>query len=539
MPRGGWAKAVKILVCDDIAQEGVEKLREAGEVVVHKPADEDDLVAKVEELEDLAAIVVRSGTKITRRAIEAAAPGRLQIIARAGVGVDNIDVEAATAHGIIVVNSPEGNTRAAAEHAIALMLALSRNIPRAYMALKERRWSRAEFLGTEVKGKVLGIIGLGKIGREVARMAKGLDMICICHDPALSAEWCRQFGVEPMSFNEVLNSSDYISLHVPLNRQTKHLIGAEEMALMKPGVRIINTSRGGVIDEAALAEALQDGRVGGAALDVFETEPKPWESPIMEAKNVIFTPHLGASTKEAQVAASLDVAEQVVEVLRGGQARSAVNMPAIPAEQRASLGPYIALAERLGGFLAQMSDAGLRSVEMEYAGGLLQYDCSLLTRAVLMGIFSRQLEQRANLINAPVIARERGIRFDERRSGAPVHYYSLMTVRCVFDDGTQEAAGTLRGIDEPRIVLIGPYRVDVVPQGTMLLLSYQDRPGVIGRVGTFLGHHGINIGQMHVGRNEPGGEAIMILTVDDPVPEEVAGEIRGFDWILSIRKVEL
>ncbi len=525
---------MKILVCDKLADEGIAKLREAGEVLVRTGLSEDELVQAVA---DAAAIVVRSGTKVTRRVIEAAP--ELKVIGRAGVGVDNIDLYAATERGVVVCNSPGGNTIAAAEHTIGLMLAISRKIPMAHASLRRGEWNRSAFLGTEVRNKVLGIIGLGRIGREVARRARGLDMEVIGYDPALSDSRCRELGVEPVELDELLEKADYVTLHVPLNDSTRHMIGREQLAKMKRGAFLINCSRGGVVDEEALAEAVESGHLAGAALDVYEGEPEPFDSPVMRVENIVTTPHLGASTAEAQVSAAVDVAEQVVEVLRGGQARNAVNMPPIPAESREYTAPYMHVAEKLGAFLAHLIPGGLNAVDIEYAGGLRGYDCSYLTRSVMVGLLGGQVSESVNLVNALSVAYERGIRLDETKSGLPTHFHDLITVRAEGDRETHVASATLRGIDEPRIVQIDEYRVDIVPEGIMLLLYHRDQPGVIGRCGTILGEANVNIGQMHVGRNVVGGTALMILNLDDPVPPEALEKIKSFEPIEEVKLLEL
>jgi len=524
----------KILVCDSIAEEGVAKLREAGSVHVSTGLSEEQLI---EAARDACAIMVRSSTYITAPVIRAAP--ELRVVGRAGVGVDNIDVDAATAAGVVVVNSPSGNTVAAAEHTIAMMMAVARRIPFAHSRMLARDWAKSKCLGTEVRGKILGVVGLGKIGTEVARRAKGLEMQVIAHDPMLSEDHMQKMGVEPVSLDDLLARSDFVTLHVPGGAKTAQLINEDALAKMKPAAFLINCSRGAVLDEAAVARALSEGRLAGAAIDVFQGEPNPWSSPLLDAPNVVLTPHLGASTVEAQLVASLDVAEQICDVLAGRQARSAVNLPRVPAETAEELRPWMGLAERVGMLVANLAQSGLRSAQVEYLGELRAFDCSLLTRAVLVGLLSRVGTDNLNIISAPAVAKQRGVAISETKGSDRTPYHSVVRVIAHTREGDLVASGTLRGLDEPRIVRVGAYQVDFVPSGGLLMVWFRDIPGVIGAVGTLMGEAGVNIGQMHVGRCERGGTALMILNVDQPVSEATADAIRALPTVEGLRLMDL
>jgi len=525
---------MKILVCDKIAEEGIEKLKEAGEVVVQTGMDEARIV---EAARDAAAIVVRSASRITAPVIEAAP--QLRIIGRAGVGVDNIDVDAATSRGVLVVNSPGGNTIAAAELAITILLAAARKVAFADAEMKRRNWAKNKCMGTEVTGKVCGVVGVGKIGSEVAKRAQGLGMHVIGHDPVLSAEHMRGRGVEPVSLDELLARSDFVTLHVPGGAGTKSLIDAAALAKMRKTAVLVNCSRGGVVDEVALGEALRNGVIAAAAIDVFENEPEPWNSPLIDAPNIVLTPHLGASTSEAQFGATMDVAVQIVDVLQGRQPTSAVNLPRVPQETAEGLRPWIGLAERQGALMAQTARSGLRKVTVEYLGGLADLDCSLLTRSALVGLLSRVSVPAPNIISAPTVAAHRGVTVRETKASERTSYHDLMRITSEYDEGRMSTSATLRGIDEPRIVVIQGYRLDFVPAGHLMLVWYKDQPGVIGSVGTILGSARVNIGQMHVGRNEVGGTALMAVNLDSAVDEATAGRVRDLERVEDIRVLDL
>jgi D-3-phosphoglycerate dehydrogenase len=454
--------------------------------------------------------------------------------------VDNINVEAATRRGIVVCNSPEGNTVAAAEHTMALMLAVARNIPGANTSVAAGEWNRSAFLGVEMLNKTLGVIGLGKIGREVATRAAAFGMIILGQDPFIAPDQADRLGVEIVELDDLLKRSDFITLHVPVNKDTRHLIGADNLAKVKPGVRIINCSRGAVVDEAALAQAIQEGRVAGAGLDVFENEP-PADSPLLGLDSVVLTPHLGASTAEAQVKVAVDVAQQVLEVMQGRPARSAVNVSPVSADSMRALQPYLPLAEKMGSLQSQLADGPIRSVELTYAGELADQDSRLLTRAFLQGLLAPILDEPVNLVNSAVVAQDRGLHVVESHSREPEDYLSLITSRVAADDESRTIAGTLFGRGEARVVRIDGYHVDFAPNGYMLVARHTDRPGMIGRVGSLLGTHDINIAGMQVGRREPrpGGPAVMVLALDGPVPDDVMEEIHRVDGIGTATLVEL
>lgn len=524
----------RVLVADAVAEEGLARLREGAEVEVRTGLAEPELC---EIIGGYDAIVVRSQTQVTERVI--AAGRRLRVIARAGVGVDNIDVPAATRHGVLVVNSGEGNTIAAAEHTVALLLALSRKIPQAAASLARGEWKRGKFVGVEVLNKTLGVLGLGRIGREVARRARGLGMQTIASDQFISPELAAREGVELVELEELLRRSDFLTVHTPLTRETRGMIGDAQLAMMKPGARLLNCARGGIVDEEALARALESGHLGGAALDVFAQEPPPPDHPLLRNERVVATPHLGASTEEAQVNVALDVAEQILAVMDGRPARNAVNVPAISAEAYARLEPYLRLGRRIGKLLAQLADGPPRAVAIAYSGELLALDAQPVTRAVLVGLLQPALEQPVNEVNAPLIAESRGIRLTESKTLGEHDSLTAMRVEVTGDEGSHAIAGTALSRSELRIREIDQFQIDLAPEGYMLLSRHHDRPGVIGAVGTILGQHEINIAGMHVGREGAGKRALMALTVDDPVPAPLLEEIREAMGAEFLRFVEL
>jgi D-3-phosphoglycerate dehydrogenase len=540
----------RVLVADPIATEGVEILREFADVDERQSLGADDLIAAIPVYDGL---IVRSETKVTAEAITAAA--KLRIIGRAGVGVDNIDVEAATRRGVIVVNSPTGNIVAAAEHTVALLLALARRIPAASAAMREGRWERSKFVGAEVRGKTLGIVGLGKVGSEVARRAgeNGLGMRLIAHDPYANPDTARKLNAELVSLDELLTQSDFVTLHTVLNSGTRGLIGAEELAKMKPTARIINCARGGVVDEEALFAALGENRIAGAALDVFTKEP-PFSSSTLQAliadPRVVVTPHLGASTEEAQVSVAVDVAEQMRDVFRGEAPRAAVNAPLILPETLRALEPWMDLVEKLGRFCTQLRPVALKRAELSVAGELAQFDTRPLTTALVKGLLEPISEVRVNLVNALVVAREWGLEVMESRSTTHEQYASLVTLRVSPDGDENETvlAGTITW-GEPRIVRVDRYATDFTPRGHILLARNLDRPGMIGKVGVILGEANVNISHMDVGlvaagmepggRRLPGGEALMALSLDDAPSLEAVERIRETDGIMEVRGVQL
>ena len=524
----------KVLVSDPIAPEGIEILKRVAEVDVKTGLPKEELAAIIGEYDALA---VRSETKVTADIIAKA--GNLKIIGRAGVGVDNIDVEAATKRGILVVNSPEGNTMAAAELSVAMLLALARNIPQADQALRNGEWKRSKYMGSEVFHKTLGVIGLGKIGREVVRRAQAFGMDILGYDPYFKPEQAEALGIRLVDLNTLYRELDYITVHVPKTKETSGMIGAEQLATMKPTVRLINCARGGIIDEAALAEAAKAGKIGGAAVDVYTTEPAPADNPLLGIPNIITTPHLGASTEEAQVNVAIDIAEQIADVLQGKSARSAVNMPSVSAEVLARIEPYLQLAEKIGSLHSQLTATGVREVEVIYSGDFEALPTVHLTRAVLKGVLDPVVPDSVNYVNAPSLASARGIKVTESRVEFTEGQSNLLTVRATTGNSVREISGTVLDRNNIRIMYIDGYRVDVRPTGAMLITAHTDRPGIIGKVGTLLGDNGINIAGMHVGRESEGQQAVMVLKLDSPLPEELLQKIVQIDGMETARQVQL
>ena len=524
----------KVLVSDPIAKEGIEILQKHFDVDVKTGMEKDQLIACIGEYDALA---VRSETKVTADVLEAAK--NLKIIGRAGVGVDNIDVPVATEKGIIVVNSPAGNTIAAAELTMAMMLSMSRNVPQGHEMLRAGEWkaARKALIGVELYGKTLGVFGLGKIGSEVAKRAKSFEMNVIGCDPFVSEEYAARLGIELVGFEDLLKQSDYITLHVPANKDTKGSINAEQIAMMKDGVRIVNVARGGIIDEAALADAVKSGKVAGIAFDVYSSEPPEADNPLLSLDHAVTTPHLGASTEEAQVNVAIDISEQIVDVLNGKPARSAVNMPALSAEVMAAVSPYLTLGERIGAMLTQLADGPVEGVEISYCGELSSLETGPVGRAVLKGLFQPILTEQVNMVNAPVIAESRGIRVTESKTKDCEDYNSLLSVKAKVGKSALTIAGTLFGKKDIRIVHLDGHSIDIVPSGAMLVTTHIDKPGIIGRVGTLLGGRGVNIGGMHVGREGIGKHAVMVLNVDGVMSEDVIRQIQEMDGIESARQV--
>ena len=521
----------KILVCDPVAKEGVEILAKEFPVDSRQKLTQEELIRIIPEY---VALVVRSETKVTKEVIAAAK--NLKVIGRAGVGVDNIDVEAATQHGIIVLNAPEGNTIAATEHTVAMMLALARNVPQAYSSLKSGLWERSKFTGVEVRGKTLGILGLGRIGSGVAKRALALEMNILAYDPFIRAEQAEALGVELAEIDDIFARADFITLHLPLTAETKKLLNKAAFAKMKPGIRIINVARGGVIDETDLAEAIEQGIVAGAAIDVFEKEPVDPENPLLKSPKVIATPHLGASTAEAQVGVSVDVAHGVLTALRGEPVTTAVNMAPIPAHVLEVIRPYFNLAERMGCLAATLAPGRMQSLDVEYAGNISDVDTKMLTVAVIKGALSPFLQESINYVNAPGMAKSRGIKIKEVKLKETDNFSSLIKVRVTTDKDYCCVIGTLFG-KEGRIVMINDYRVDFVPQGWLMIGPHIDRPGIIGKVGTILGTHGINIASMQVGRSEKAGNQMMVLMVESLIPANVLEELKSVDGIVGATMV--
>ncbi|MBI5946650.1 MAG: phosphoglycerate dehydrogenase [Chloroflexi bacterium] len=523
----------RVLVADPVSAEGVEMLRAVADVDVRTGLPPADLIAAIADYD---ALVVRSETKVTRAVFDAAT--KLVVVGRAGVGVDNIDLPAATEHGVIVVNAPQGNTVAAAEHTIALLTALARHVPQAEASMRRGEWKRKDFVGVELRGKVLGIVGLGKIGSEVARRAVAMDMRVIANDPFVPEERARSLGVESVEFEELLAESDFITVHPPLTASTEGMIGEEQLAAMKDGVRLINVARGGIIEEAALAAAVKSGKVAGAAIDVFTTEPVLPGNPLLGDPRIIVTPHLGASTAEAQERVALDVAEQIVDVLSGRPARYAVNAPLLAPETLLVVQPYMQVAEAIGSIATQLVTGQLSSIEIDYYGEIAEHDVSPLRASVIRGLLKPISEDNVNIVNATHVAQSRGWNVDERLRTSHDVFLNLIHVKV----GTSEAEVSVGGTVEhgqPHVVILNGLDVDMMPEpGTFLLAcDNEDRPGMIGKVGTLLGQFDINIQSMQVGRRGRRGRALMLISVDESPTEEQQEQIEAIDGIYNVRVV--
>lgn len=511
----------RVLVSDSLAQAGLALLHDAGcEVDVRTGLSPEALAAIIPAYD---ALIIRSSTQVTADLIAAA--DNLKVIARAGVGIDNVDVAAATQRGIIVVNAPTGNVSAAAEHTLALLMALARHIPAARQSLAQGRWDRGAFMGVELRDKTLGVIGLGRVAGQVAPRALGLNLRVIAYDPYVSADHASKIGAELVDLDQLLAESDFITIHLPLNEATRGMIDAKRLAQCKPGVRLINTARGGIIDEAALLQALDSGQVAGAALDVFSQEPLPADSPLRTHPRLIVTPHIGGSTTEAQDQVAIDAASQVVDVLAGRPARYAVNAPLIPSSHIEFITPFIDLVEILGRFLTQFEPMQVQTLEMHVYGPLAEYDTTILQAAALRGLLAGVVEERVNIVNADLIARRRGIIISEHRQRHHFERYENMVVlRVRGGDRLASVRGSVLG-GAPYIVAIEDLWVDFLAHGHFLIAWHYDKPGVIGDIGTLLGRNDINIAFMHVGRRSPRGQAIMVLNTDEPIPPALLPDI--------------
>jgi len=523
---------VRVLVAEPIAAEGVARLRDEHDVDERPGLSPDELCAILPEYD---ALIVRSQVQVDAGIV--AAGTRLQVIGRAGVGVDNVDLEAATRAGITVVNAPTGNTIAAAEHTLALLYGVARKIAAADASVRRGEWKRAQFTGLELRGRTLGIVGLGKIGQAIAARARAMEMTVLAADPFVTAEQAAHHGVELVSFDDLLARADVVSVHVPLTRATRGLIGTDQLGRMKAGAILLNVARGGVIDEAAVAAALASGHLAGAGVDVFETEP-PTGSPLLDAPNTLLTPHLGASTAEAQVAVAEEVADQVLDVLAGRSARYAVNAPLVTPETAEALSPYLPLAETLGRFFAQFSRTGVRTLTLEIAGELSAVDGTPLVAAVLRGLLETSTTERVNLVNAAALAKARGITVVERKTPDAGAYAAQLTLSGQAAGGTTLVGGTVAG-GEARLTRLNDYRLDMGPSEVMLITHHRDRPGMIGRIGQTLGEADVNISAMHVGRSAPRADALMILALDDDVSPAVADAIRAHDSVIDLWTIRL
>src|ERR1700712_3926693 len=519
----------KVLISDKMDPKAAQIFRERGVEV-------DEITGKTPE--ELMAIIggydglaIRSSTKVTKAILDAAT--NLKVIGRAGIGVDNVDIPAASAKGVVVMNTPFGNSITTAEHAIALMFALARQLPEADLSTQAGKWEKNRFMGVEITGKTLGLIGAGNIGSIVASRALGLKMKVVAFDPFLTPERAVEMGVEKADLDTLLAKADFITLHTPLTDQTRNILSKENIAKCKPGVRIINCARGGLVDEAALKEALDSGQVAGAALDVFVTEPAK-ESPLFGTPNFISTPHLGASTNEAQVNVALQVAEQMADYLVTGGVTNALNMPSLSAEEAPKLKPYMALAENLGSLMGQLAHDSLDKLSIEVEGAAAQLNIKPITGAVLAGLM-RRYSDAVNMVNAPYLAKERGMDVREVRHDREGVYHTLVRVTATTTQGERSVAGTLFGNTAPRLVEIFGVGIEADLEGHMLYIVNQDAPGFIGRIGTLLGENGINIGTFHLGRREAGGEAVLLLSVDSAVPETVLWEACNLPGVKTVK----
>jgi D-3-phosphoglycerate dehydrogenase/(S)-sulfolactate dehydrogenase len=525
-----------VLVCDDLAAEGVEILRRAPGFAVDvrvglKPQELLEIAPRYEGL------AVRSATRVNAEVIAAAT--RLRVVGRAGSGTDNIDLAAATRRGVVVMNAPGGNTITVAEHTFALLLALARRVSHAHAALRDGRWEKKRFQGKELFNKTLGVVGLGNIGSVVAQRAAGFRMKVIGYDPVLTAEAAAKMGVELMALDELLRRADAVTLHVPLTESTRNLIDARALALMKPGALLVNCARGGLVDEKALHGALAEGRIGGAACDVFEEEPPATDNPLLKLDNFIGTPHLGGSTDEAQVNVAVAIAEQMVDYLVHGTVANAVNVPSVTREVLETLGPFLVLGEKLGSLAAQLAPAPVTEVAVEFAGEVQTKTVAPVTRAILKGVLKHFLDEPVNEVSAPALARERGLRVSERTVSDHSDFTSLIAVRLGGPSGSLEVAGTIFGRRDPRIVRVGGFELEAVPEGHILAVHNEDKRGVIGNLGTTLADAGVNIARMQLARDPRRAEAFALVSVDSPAAPEVLARLRALPHVLSVTQVQL
>ena len=524
--------APKVLISDELSPAAVEIFKERGlEVDVKVGLSKEELEKVIGEYDGLA---VRSATKVTEKVIAAAK--RLKVVGRAGIGVDNVDVRAATARGIIVMNTPYGNSITTAEHAISLMLALARQIPQADRSTKAGKWEKSKFMGVELFGKTLGIIGCGNIGSIVADRAIGLKMRVIAYDPFLSPERAMELGVEKMELDQLFRRADFITLHTPLTERTRGIIDAKALAQMKPTVRIINCARGGLIDEAALLEALKEGRIAGAALDVFEVEPAR-ENPLFALENVICTPHLGASTTEAQEKVALQIAEQMSDFLLEGAISNAINFPSISAEEAPKLSPFIKLAEQLGSFAGQLTETRLKHAKIEYTGEIAEMNTRALTAALLAGLLRPHITD-VNMVSAPAMARERGLVIEEVKRGEEGAYQTYVRLTVETERGERSVAGTVFSDGRPRIIQIKGINMEAELSRHMLYVTNQDKPGFIGKFGSLMGEAGVNIATLSLGRDQPGGNAICLVAVDEPVTDDILAKVKALPMVTRAHRLE-
>ena len=512
----------KVLIADQINEKGIKELGDIADVVTNFTISKEELI---DIIKDFDAIIVRSRTKVTREVIEAS--NKLKIIARAGVGVDNVDVQAATERGVMVINAPESTSITVAEHTMGLILALSRKIAIADSSVKNGKWEKSKFMGIELNGKILGVIGMGRIGSQVVTRSKAFGMETIVYDPYITEKTASELGVTVVDFETLIKKSDVMTIHVPLTSETKYLIGKEQLEMMKENAFLVNCARGGIIKEDDLYEALSTGKIRGAGLDVFENEP-PENSPLLELDNVVLTPHIAASTSEAQRDAAIIVANEIKKVFKGQSPKNVINMPVLDPETFSTIKPYFELIEKIGKFMIQTAKGNINEINVTYCGDLSEFTKhDILTRMILQEVLNPILTEPVNLVNATSVAENRGIIVTEGKRCDAKGYKSLIKVEMKSDNNDVSLEGIFS--QKPKIVNINGYKVDVETEGTMLICKYGDKPGIIGAIGSKIGEHGINIAKMQVGRKKLGGEAVMVLKVDQHVPEFV---------ILDIKKLE-
>lgn len=516
---------MNILISDSIKEEGLQKLRERAEIDIKTDLTKEELK---EEIRKYDAIIVRSGTKLDKETLKQ--PGNLKVIGRAGVGVDNIDISAATKKGIVVINAPEASTISVAEHTLGLLLSAARNIPKADRSIREKEWEKSKLTGEEVYGKTIGIFGLGRIGGEVARRAKKLGMDVLAYDPYISEKRAEELGAEITSKDEVLEKADFVTFHMPLTDETKGMIGEKEFKKMKKDAIILNVARGGIIDEESLFNALKNGQIKKAALDVFKNEP-PFQSDLLELQNIVMTPHLGAATIEAQQNVAASIANQVIDSLEGKPVRNALNLPDLPPSEMERLRPYIDLSEKLGSILAQRTKSIVDEIEITFSGEISEKNTEPLRNGVIKGIFNKILQEPVNFVKAPALAKERNIKIVERKTEAIEDFTSLIKVKASNSGEAISISGAIFGKDEKRLVELKGYRFNTKIDEKMLFTKHTDSPGVVGEVGELLGNNGINIGSMQVGRKKEENKAMMVLSIDQELSKETMEKVREIEEI--------
>ena len=526
----------RVLVSDSLSQEGVDILQSHDDVQVDvKTGLNPSQLAEI--IPEYDALVIRSASKVTREVLEKA--GKLKVVGRAGVGIDNVDLEAATQRGVIVMNTPGGNTVSTAELTWAMIMCLARKIHSASLTMREGKWEKKKLTGTELFGKTLGVIGMGRIGTVVGKRALAFNMNVLGYDPFISQDQIQQMGFTPVSLDELLSQADIITVHTTKTKETTHLLDDQAFAKMKKGVRIINCARGGLVDEAALLRALESGKCAGAALDVFEQEPPPPDHPLLKRDDCVFTPHLGASTEEAQTNVAIDIAHNVLDALLGKEVRNAINIPSISPEQKQILGPYIVLAEKLGMFAVQYLGKHVGKLEVTYAGSISEQNTSILTIAVLKGLLTPIMDETVNFVNATVLAEKRQIQYSEIKTKKADGYSNLLTVRLISGDDEVEICGTNFGENDPRIVRIDHVFIETKPFGHVLFIKNVDLPGVIGHIGSVLSQSNINIADMSLGRHERGGTAITLCNIDASISDTILQQLRSLDTIKEVKVMNL